>query len=81
MSEGRIVLPGSVVLQQATSLRLLAFEDRDGLSANFMLPLAATPTQADVAWTDWTPAVNAEPGLPPTEVFQVRYRVRFDLRD
>ena len=80
MSDGRIVLPGSVELLQATSPRLLSFEDRNGLTANFMLPLPATPTDADVAWMDWMPAVNAESGLLPTQVFQIRYRVRFDSR-
>jgi hypothetical protein len=78
ISDGRIVLPGSIVLLHASSPRLLSFDDSDGISANFMLPLAATPTQADTAWTDWTPAVNSEAGLPPTQVFEIRYRIRFE---
>lgn len=78
--DGRIVIPGSIALQRATSPRLLAFEDPDGLGGNFMLPLAATPTDADAAWTEWMAAVNSETGLLPAQVFEIRYRVRFDPR-
>jgi hypothetical protein len=74
---GRIVIPGSVPIREAASPRLLAFDDRDGLFVNFMLPLAERPTDADVNWTDWMRQVNADAALPASGVFELRYRVRF----
>lgn len=74
-SEGRAVLVGQLRLLRAGSPRLITVEDQAW--RNFMLPLAAAPTAADEAWTDWADAVNAPPGLPSERVFQIRYRVRF----
>ncbi len=77
MREGRIILTNRMRLRQAVSPRLLSFADHQGLWVNFMLPLQEIPTEADVVWTDWMPAVNSESGLPETEAFQIRYRVTF----
>lgn len=74
--DGRVVLPGRVPLRHADSRRLISIEGPDGTCDNFMLPLAEVPTEADRAWTDWMNAVNAEKGLPPEQVPQIRYRVR-----
>lgn len=74
-SEGRVVLPGRVPLLYAESPRLIVIELADGTTANFMLPLAEQPTDADRAWTDWMSQVNADRGQLPAKVFQLRYRV------
>ncbi len=79
MVEGRTVIPGHVALRRAESPRLLTFEDPGDVWINFMLPLAESPTSADEAWSDWMQAANADPALPVTETFEIRYRVRFGL--
>lgn len=68
------VLTGRVPLRQATSPRLISVDLGQDQWLNFMLPLAAVPTTADEAWTDWAAAANAD----PTRAMQLRYRVRFD---
>lgn len=47
--DGRAIIPGHVFLRRAESLRLLAIDELDRLFVNFMLPLAAISTEADVA--------------------------------
>ena len=76
-SEGRITVPGTVALRNAESPRLISFAPGNGDEANFLLPLAAVPTVADTAWTDWFTAVNYEQESSAAQTYQIRYRVRF----
>lgn len=76
-NDGRITLPGRVQLRQADSRRLISVALGNGDEANFVLPLAAVPTTADAAWTDWITAVNYERESSPAQAYHIRYRVRF----
>ncbi|MEO7998656.1 MAG: hypothetical protein ABI852_14500 [Gemmatimonadaceae bacterium] len=68
--EGRIVMAGKVRIKNAVADHLLSVSDL-GNYVNFRLPLPEIPTDADIVWTEWMAAMNAEN-------FELRYRVRFD---
>ena len=75
--DGRHILRGRLQLKHAETPRLLTIVGLDGYWRNFQLPMAAEPTEADTAWTDWFAALADIGNQPATERHQIRYRVQF----
>lgn len=76
MSEGQIVMAGSVPLQKLIDNRLLTFPHGESWHGIFTLLLHATPIERDFDWSDWEEERVPKRDLPVTQQFRIRYRVR-----
>ncbi len=78
--EGGIVIPASGGIYSHCSTRTLSIQRYGGLYESFDLPLAATPSIADTAWSDWAKSrwwnINDPAQQASVEPCEARWRVR-----
>lgn len=78
--EGRIVIPASGGIYSHCSTRTLSVQRYGGLYESFDLPLAATPSIADTAWSDWAKSrwwnINDSAQQASVEPCEARWRIR-----
>lgn len=76
ISDGRIIMSGSVPLRKAAPSRLLTFPHQDNWYAIFTLLLHETPTEQEFQWTEWEEERNPAWNVAESQQYHIRYRVQ-----